>query len=134
MINLTARNSYLFSCLRGTCMTRLLCLALFSCALLSFAAEPAKPAKVAVGEKAPAFKIKDAQVRSVVFDNNVINPAYPNYVAMRQLVQQTIDPSPSPTPATSAPSPAANIKDVCAYDPAQAQAALAAGKPRTRRG
>jgi hypothetical protein len=97
-----------------------------------------------------AFKIKDAQVRSVVFDNNLINPAYPDYDAMRQLVQDALHPGTIAAPTTSAPppspaspgktaqptsaSPASDIRDVCAYDPAQAQAALAAGKPPTRRG
>src|SRR5262245_52836727 len=49
-------------------MTRLLCLAialaLLACSL-SPAAEPAKAAKVAVGEKAPAFQIKDATGKTI---------------------------------------------------------------------
>jgi LCP family protein required for cell wall assembly len=97
-----------------------------------------------------AFKIKDAPVRSVVFDDNLIKPAYPDYALMRQIVQDALHPGSSASPTTSAPppspagpsttaqptaaSPASNIRDVCAYDPAQAQAALAAGKPPTRRG
>jgi LCP family protein required for cell wall assembly len=97
-----------------------------------------------------AFRVKDAGIRSVVFDDTVINPAYPDYDRIRTLVQKALSPSPaSPTPArpapstappSAAPAPAGNggavtkVADACAYDPAQAQAALAAGQPPTRGG
>jgi anionic cell wall polymer biosynthesis LytR-Cps2A-Psr (LCP) family protein len=106
------------------------------------------------------FQVKDTAIRSVVFDDTVISPAYPDYVKIRSLVQQALaapsdtsaepsppsaSPSPSaappPPPATpttgSAPTtgadPAADVADVCAYDPVQAQAALAEGQPPIRK-
>ena len=103
------------------------------------------------------FLVKDANVRSVVFDASVIDPAYPDYELVRQIVQDTIAPAPSsdgaqgngsatsqgppsggaaePTGAapTTAGNPAADVTDACAYDPVQAQEALAAGEPPTRR-
>jgi anionic cell wall polymer biosynthesis LytR-Cps2A-Psr (LCP) family protein len=100
-----------------------------------------------------AFLVQDAPVRSVVFDPSVIDPAYPDYDLMRQLVQEALEP-PAPAPATevasesptssSAPSttasgeeppaePVDDVTDVCAYDRAQAEEALAAGEPPTRR-
>lgn len=108
-----------------------------------------------------AFEVKDAEIRSVVFDDTVIDPAYPDYDQIRTLVQQALDGSsdtpaestpaeedvtddgaaPSPTSsagATSAapaePDPAAEVGDACAYDPAQAEAARAEGEPPTRNG
>ena len=100
-----------------------------------------------------AFDVKSAGIRSVVFDDTVINPAYPDYPKIRALVQQALAPAPAgtptppaPAPATSsgplsaAPSPGGNggsvteVADACAYDPAQAQAALDAGQPPTRGG
>jgi hypothetical protein len=105
-----------------------------------------------------AFIVQEAEVRSVVFDPSVIDPAYPDYDQMRQIVQQAIDPAPadapadgengesgetaeSPAPSTTdaaAPAPAADpatdVGDACAYDPAQAEAALAQGEPETRNG
>jgi LCP family protein required for cell wall assembly len=102
------------------------------------------------------FKAKDADIRSVVFDNNVIDPAYPNYPKIRSIVDQTLSPtsaarpddaaqpsaaaSSSPVPSTGTPSatasgsPVSNIGDACAYDPVQAQKALAQGEPPTKRG
>jgi LCP family protein required for cell wall assembly len=102
-----------------------------------------------------AFRVKDATTRSVVFDANLIDPAYPDYDAMRQIVQDALAPALSPpddvpAPSTPAPAttssaattsaaptspadPATDVGDACAYDPAQAQAAEAAGEPPTRR-
>jgi LCP family protein required for cell wall assembly len=100
-----------------------------------------------------AFLVKDASIRSVVFDETLIDPAYPDYDEMRQIVQEALDPAPAAegtpetSPATSTPSapvedpdaprppedPAADVGDACAYDRAQAEEALAAGKPPTRR-
>jgi LCP family protein required for cell wall assembly len=100
-----------------------------------------------------AFLVKDAEIRSVVFDTSLIDPAYPDYPRIRQIVQESITPAtataPPPAPGDSAsgadqgsgqtpppppPAPAADVGDACAYDPAQAQAALAEGKPPTRNG
>jgi LCP family protein required for cell wall assembly len=102
-----------------------------------------------------AFLVKDASIRSVVFDATLIDPAYPDYDEMRRIVQEAIDPAPaaeetpesSPAPTSAAPTPvedpdaprppedpAADVGDACAYDRAQAEEALAAGKPPTRRG
>jgi hypothetical protein len=105
------------------------------------------------------FLVKDAEVRSVVFDTSLIDPAYPDYDRMRQIVQESLaaapaPPAPAPAPGTNAsgaePSaevpngsppapvegaaPASDVADACAYDPAQAQAALDAGEPPTRQG
>jgi LCP family protein required for cell wall assembly len=112
-----------------------------------------------------AFKAKKAKVSSVVFDNSVINPAYPDYAKIRSIVSSAIagpgtpsdaaqtsaapSAAPSTTPAPSAstslatpsagqPAPEAgavtNLDSACAYNPVQAQAALAAGKPPIRKG
>ncbi|KQS58424.1 transcriptional regulator [Geodermatophilus sp. Leaf369] len=98
-----------------------------------------------------AFLVKDAGIRSVVFDDTVISPAYPDYDAIRLLVQQALGTAPAPGPApttapgttTSAPptsaapteeAPVDDVSDACAYDPAAAQAALDAGEPPTRNG
>ena len=98
-----------------------------------------------------AFLVKDAAIRSVVFDETLIDPAYPDYDAMRQIVQEAIAPAPAPeeTPGSAAPStsaapvadpdapappedPAADVGDACAYDRVQAEQALAEGEPPTR--
>jgi LCP family protein required for cell wall assembly len=106
------------------------------------------------------FLVKDASVRSVVFDQTLIDPAYPDYDRMRQIVQDAIAPPDAPADATpadvpadattadvpasatpSAPAgpsgaeePAADVGDACAYDRARAEEALAAGKPETKNG
>lgn len=99
-----------------------------------------------------AFLVKDAETRSVVFDSTLIDPAYPDYDQMRQVVQEALVP-PSAAPASSAPAstepaapttdadaptttedPVADVADACAYDEAQAEEALAAGEPPTRGG
>jgi hypothetical protein len=104
-----------------------------------------------------AFLVKDASVRSVVFDANLIDPAYPDYDQMRQVVRDALSPAPDgpadrapaddaprttepSTPVTTDPAipstsgdVAADVADACAYDPVQARAALAAGEPPTRR-
>jgi LCP family protein required for cell wall assembly len=102
------------------------------------------------------FEVKDASVRSVVFDDTLIDPAYPDYDQMRRTVQHALQPasatksagpttgttpSPMPSPMPSAGetpppsnSPVADVGDACAYDPQQAQAALAQGKPPTHNG
>jgi LCP family protein required for cell wall assembly len=94
------------------------------------------------------FLVKEADVRSVVFDETVISPAYPDYDLMRRLVRDALVPpapqpapaeddpqstAPAPTGAPAAPtSPATDVADACAYDPVQAEAALARGKPPIR--
>jgi LCP family protein required for cell wall assembly len=113
-----------------------------------------------------AFKAKKAKISSVVFDNTVINPAYPDYGKIRSIVSAAIagpgtpsdaaatasaspsasasaTPSASPssslaTPSAGQPAPEAgavtSLDSACAYNPTQAQAALAAGKPPIRGG
>jgi LCP family protein required for cell wall assembly len=93
-----------------------------------------------------AFLVKDAPLRSVVFDATLIDPAYPDYDLMRQIVQDAVDPAPAdadaaasssaPAPDEPAPveDPAADVGDACAYDRARAEEALAAGEPPTRGG
>ncbi|WP_104524360.1 LCP family protein [Blastococcus atacamensis] len=93
-----------------------------------------------------AFLVKDAELRSVVFDEQVIDPAYPDYDRMRELVEEAIAPpvapepapetSPEPAPGTEppAPSPVTDVGDACAYDPVRAAEARAQGEPPTRQG
>ncbi|WP_324275004.1 LCP family protein [Blastococcus brunescens] len=102
-----------------------------------------------------AFLVKDATTTSVVFDDSLIDPAYPDYDQIRAIVDQAIAPAPPPggggTTAPSEPAgepteepageptqpagdPVADIGDACAYDPEQAEAALAQGQPPTRNG
>ncbi|MGY1705307.1 LCP family protein [Geodermatophilus sp. SYSU D00697] len=105
------------------------------------------------------FLVKDAEIRSVVFDDSVISPAYPDYDLMRQIVQDALAPAPAPddatdgdaadggatdAPATQTPPPpgtpegdaqaVTDVGDACAYDPVQAQAARDAGEPPNRAG
>ncbi|RBY96927.1 LytR family transcriptional regulator [Blastococcus sp. TF02-8] len=92
-----------------------------------------------------AFLVKDADLRSVVFDQQVIDPAYPDYDRVRQLVQEALQPPVAPAAGTSAPAPTAgapapapdpvaDVGSACAYDPAMAAEARAKGKPPTRQG
>ena len=93
------------------------------------------------------FLVKDAEVRSVVFDSTLIDPAYPDYDQMRQIVQDSLAaPAPrrpsapaSSEPAaptdgaeTAAPAPAQNpttdVGDACAYDPATAAGGAGPGR------
>jgi LCP family protein required for cell wall assembly len=107
-----------------------------------------------------ALKVKDAGIQSVVFDDSVIKPAYPDYDKIRSLVEDALHPpapgsSSAPTstapPATAAApapaaggsatgdasaapaSPAVSATDACAYDPVAAQEALDQGEPPTKR-
>jgi hypothetical protein len=98
------------------------------------------------------FLVKDAEVRSVVFDATLIDPAYPDYDQMRQVVEESLAPAsdtpPSDPPASSgsaapadgaepttpAENPTTDVADACAYDPAKAQEALAQGEPPTKNG
>jgi anionic cell wall polymer biosynthesis LytR-Cps2A-Psr (LCP) family protein len=104
------------------------------------------------------FLVKDADVRSVVFDTSVIDPAYPDYDRMRQIVKDALAQpasavSASSAPASSAPAssapasaspgaappsaaqgPVADVGDACKYDAAKAKEALAAGQPPTKNG
>ncbi|WP_233498472.1 LCP family protein [Blastococcus sp. TF02A-26] len=93
--------------------------------------------------------VKSAQVTSVVFDDSVITPAYPDYDAMRLIVYSALmgppapsDPSTPSAPESTEPPPAAgeapsptpvnDIADACDYDPEQAAAARAAGEPPSK--
>ena len=89
---------------------------------------------------------------------SLINPAYPDYDKIRRIVEPTRchpppatassagasstrrgavhrPPSTAATPSGAPPTtnPVTDVKDACAYDPAQAAAARAAGEPPTRR-
>jgi len=97
------------------------------------------------------FLVKDASVRSVVFDAALIDPAYPDYDQMRQIVQSAIAPPADDAPASSTPAPPSSgaaeptttgeapaadpvtdVGDACAYDRAAAEEALAQGEPPTK--
>jgi polyisoprenyl-teichoic acid--peptidoglycan teichoic acid transferase len=97
-----------------------------------------------------AALVDDVDIRSVVFDDTVITPAYPDYDRIRALVQEALHPPPPPTaagPRDGVP-PAAeaagaqdggsdattDIEDACAYDPERAAEALEGGQPPTRSG
>jgi len=101
-----------------------------------------------------ALRIQEGTTTSVVFDDTVITPAYPDYDLIRQTVQLAIDPPAPPSgtpsggatggapPTSSAPPPtdgppstppqAESLDLSCAYDAAAAQAALELGEPPTR--
>jgi LCP family protein required for cell wall assembly len=103
-----------------------------------------------------ALKVKDAGIQSVVFDDTVIRPAYPDFDKIRGVVQDALAgppassatsqaPTPAPGPGTttvesdettagSSPSPVTAAADACAYDPVAAQEALDEGQPPTKRG
>jgi LCP family protein required for cell wall assembly len=50
-----------------------------------------------------ALKVKEAGIQSVVFDDSVIRPAYPDFDLIREYVQDAISgPPPSPSPAAPA--------------------------------
>lgn len=110
-----------------------------------------------------AFRVKDADIRSVVFDDSVISPAYPDYDRIRGTVFLALQggaagddapdgPTSAPTPSSPAPSPPSSpsapptagdddadvvlsdVRDACAYDREAAELALLAGEPPTRNG
>ena len=110
-----------------------------------------------------ALKIKDTGMQSVVFDDSVIRPAYPDFDLIRTIVQDSLTAphASTPTPADEAPtggtaatgtaggtdtgadasatagssaSPATAAADACAYDPVAAQEALDEGEPPTKNG
>jgi LCP family protein required for cell wall assembly len=94
-----------------------------------------------------AFLVKEAPIRSLVFDSSVIDPAYPDYDLMRRLVDEALNPPapsgdggplPSDPAATTAPPPdddrVDDVEDACAYDPKQAAEARAEGEPPSRNG
>ncbi|MGY1638429.1 LCP family protein [Geodermatophilus sp. SYSU D00742] len=98
-----------------------------------------------------AWLVKDTEVRSVVFDASVIDPAYPDYDLIRGIVSDALAPPPpaddaaeqptdgaTPEATATPPPPGApegdaqavtDVGDACAYDPAQAAEAIAAGEP-----
>lgn len=111
-----------------------------------------------------AFLVKDAGIRSVVFDDTVITPAYPDYPLIRRIVDRALtqpgavaDDAPD-APDTDAPDPDApdpdapatgttpppstaggtvapsDVADACAYDRQAAELALQEGMPPTRGG
>ncbi|TFV87858.1 LytR family transcriptional regulator [Blastococcus sp. CT_GayMR16] len=104
-----------------------------------------------------ALDVKNAGIRSVVFDDSVIKPAYPDFDKIRTMVQDALaapaDQSSAPTSTaptgtdasaaggaavdtsvTAPTSPAVSATDACAYDPVAAQEALDEGEPPTKNG
>ncbi|WP_034512412.1 LCP family protein [Blastococcus sp. URHD0036] len=96
-------------------------------------------------------RVKNGDVTSVVFDDSVISPAYPDYDQMRLIAYSALlgpdapaAPSTSAAPESSEPPPPAgevpsaqpvnDIAGACAYDPEQAAAARAAGEPPSKNG
>ncbi len=108
-----------------------------------------------------AFLVKDAGIRSVVFDDSVIDPAYPDYDKIRGAVYLALsgpdagsdpdglapgddaaDDADEPTPAAPTPSTGgeetegsiapSDVRDACAYDREAAELALLEGEPPTR--
>lgn len=92
-----------------------------------------------------AFLVKDAGIRSVVFDDSVIDPAYPDYDKIRGAVflalsgpvpddaaDGTDEPTPSPPAEPEGSIAPSDVRDACAYDRAAAELALLAGEPPTR--
>jgi len=108
-----------------------------------------------------ALKVKDAGIQSVVFDDSIIRPAYPDFDAIRTVVTDALLTAPTPSPTSTppagsgtdssaggdagtaapggdttssgaSPSPVTQAADACAYDPVQAQEALDEGEPPTR--
>lgn len=64
-------------------------------------------------EMFPAFaelglKVKDASLNSLSFTRDVIDPADPDYDAMREIVQEALGPDPEPTASSTAPVEAAS--------------------------
>jgi hypothetical protein len=55
-----------------------------------------------------ALKVKDAGIQSVVFDDSVIRPAYPDYDEIRSLVEEALSTTPSATPTPAEQAPAAD--------------------------
>jgi polyisoprenyl-teichoic acid--peptidoglycan teichoic acid transferase len=58
-----------------------------------------------------ALKVKDAGIQSVVFDDSVIRPAYPDYDEIRSLVEEALSTTPSPTPTPAEQAPAADATE-----------------------
>jgi LCP family protein required for cell wall assembly len=106
-----------------------------------------------------AFLVKDAEIRSVVFDDSVIDPAYPDYDRIRGIVAEALTPGAADAPdegseepvdgdapATPTAPPSAggevpeppvapsDVQDACAYDREAAELALLAGMPPTKNG
>jgi LCP family protein required for cell wall assembly len=103
-----------------------------------------------------ALEVKDAgDIQSVVFDDSVIKPAYPDYDRIRSIVATTLGTAPAPagdtattgatgttTPSAAPPgttatgttstTPVDATADACAYDRVAAQEALDAGQPPTK--
>lgn len=108
-----------------------------------------------------ALKVKDAGIRSLVLDDSVIRPAYPDYDLIRSLVSEAVAtggtaPAPAGAPtgepgagapvaagepsvaggqtgATTSAPPVRATADACAYDPVAAREALDEGQPPTSR-
>ena len=78
-----------------------------------------------------ALKVKDAGIKSVVFDDSVIKPAYPDYDKMRSLVEDALHP-PSPG-ASSGPAPTAPSSATASGTPRPAPPRARRPPPRSTR-
>ena len=76
------------------------------------------------------FTVKEADVRSVVFDATLINPAYPDYDQMRQIVQDSLAAPASPT-TSSAPAPSTSAAPTTAGEPRRRRPRRPAANPVT---
>jgi hypothetical protein len=50
-----------------------------------------------------ALEVKDAGIQSVVFDDSIIRPAYPDFDLIRTVVQDALLSTPTPTPSAAPP-------------------------------
>ncbi|HEV7186859.1 MAG TPA: LCP family protein [Blastococcus sp.] len=75
------------------------------------------------------FTVKDAKVRSVVFDENLIKPAYPDYDKMRQIVQSALASPAASATTTASPSSAASSASSSSASSSSASSSSASAPP-----
>ena len=79
------------------------------------------------------FRVKDADIRSVVFDASLIDPAYPDYDQMRQIVQDSLATAPaSSSSSTSQPPSAPSTSAASTSAPGTSAAPTTERRPRPR--
>lgn len=76
-----------------------------------------------------AFRVKEAEIRSLPLTNEVIDPGSPNYPRIRALVQQAIHPPPLPEPPADAPADADADADVTETEEGETARGEAATEP-----
>ena len=83
------------------------------------------------------FSVKDASIRSLVFDQSLINPAYPNYAKIRSLVAAALRPGKSagsdssPSTSSAAPSTSSAPSSSAANSSATSSATPSGAPPTT---